>query len=257
MNDARSNRVRWALALAVLTFTAAWGRAAGPERPALHRKLLRSTGLVVASSRHPGKVTYGTCCVVDQARRLVVTNWHVVRGQREVEVYFPSYRNGKVVASFTHYAREPGIVGRVLARSSPLDLAVVQLAELPEEVVALRLASGPPRVGQVVYAVGNGRRTNDSLWELRRGKVLRVRFGVSRRRGGHVVRAHFIESTRNSRKGDSGGPVVNRRGRLVGVHSSGGRVSKSIQARDVRTFLRRTLQRDTVRLPRRPARQAG
>jgi S1-C subfamily serine protease len=251
----RTSRAGWALALAALTLAADRARAA---QPALYRQVLRSTGLLLAAGRRPGKVSCGTCWVVDRPRRLVVTNWHVVRGQRQVDVYFPDYRNGKVVTSFTYYYRKrPAIPGRVLTASVPLDLAVVQLEVLPEEVVALRLARRPPRVGQIVYAVGNGLRAWGSLWRLRHARVLRVRYGVSRRRGGHVVRAHVIETPRNSRHGDSGGPVVNRLGQLVGVHSAGGRrVSTSIQVRDVR-FLLRKIQRETARLPPRPARRAS
>jgi S1-C subfamily serine protease len=225
----------------------------GPPAPAeqpsgdrsVHQRLLRSTGLVIGSGKEPGMIGIGTCWVIDLRRRLVVTNYHVVAGQTRHVVYFPAYREGKLVRDFAYYQARRGIPGRVLVKNRSLDLAIIELARVPRGVLALPLAQGPARVGQMVYALGNSQRRKGVIWWFRRERVRGVRFVTARMNNGQVVRAHVVLSTPNARPGDSGGPVVDASGRLVSVTSSVGKDSQSIQAREVRVFFRRLLARQS------------
>jgi len=92
-----------------------------------------------------------------------------------------------------------------------LDLALLQ-AEVHGEVPYLPLAGGPPEVGSEVLAIGNSR-----------GEFLGGRVGEVTRLGVRALRAEFaddtVELTAALAPGDSGGPVLNARGEVVGVVS--------------------------------------
>jgi hypothetical protein len=49
----------------------------------------------------------------------------------------------------------------------------------------------------------------------------------------------MILSTPTGRPGDGGGPVVDADCRVVGVHSSGGKIGENIQVREVQGLLSR------------------
>src|SRR5437899_2210363 len=93
----------------------------------VYQDLLHSTGLVEVP--HPeGRITYGTCWLVDDEHRLALTGQHLVKAAAEVVVYFPAYRAGTAITELAHYHRhEAAVHGRVVHRDMHRDLAVLQL----------------------------------------------------------------------------------------------------------------------------------
>ena len=92
-----------------------------------------------------------------------------------------------------------------------LDLAVMQAA-VPGPVDYLPLASVVPEVGSSVVAIGNSR---DSFLEARVGDVTQI--GVESPRASFAE--NTIQLTAPLAPGDSGGPVINEAGEVVGVVS--------------------------------------
>ncbi len=92
-----------------------------------------------------------------------------------------------------------------------MDVATLR-ADIDETVPFLPAATSRPRVGDEVVAIGNSR-----------GEFLAARAGRVTRLGVEAGRADFasgtIELTNSLAPGDSGGPVVNSRGEVVGVVS--------------------------------------
>jgi S1-C subfamily serine protease len=206
---------------------------------ALHRRLLRSTGLLIIPSKERSEYILATCCVIDAERRLVVAGYDVLRGATKVGVQFPEYRRGRIIGQIDYYAKRSPIIGRVVMKSFQVDLAIIQLSRLPSGVQALPLAQRPPRVGETIYALGNHMRKPGVIWWFRQSKVQYVGV-VTNRNGNQVLRsAHLIRSTPNSKPSDSGGPVVDASGRLVSVHSGNvkDRFSDSIQVRELSVLL--------------------
>src|SRR5438132_4671699 len=71
----------------------------------VYQDVLHSTGLVEVP--HPeGRVTYGTCWLVDDEHGLALTAQHVVKAAGEAVVYFPAYRDGTVIPELAHYHRQ-------------------------------------------------------------------------------------------------------------------------------------------------------
>src|SRR5262245_2676939 len=76
------------------------GRLAADELSSrdVYRKTLRSVALVAKGTPR------GTAWVVDRANRILITNHHVVDTDSVVEVIFPAYRDGTLIAESDHYA---------------------------------------------------------------------------------------------------------------------------------------------------------
>jgi hypothetical protein len=214
--------------------------------PDVYQRVLRSTVWVVVS-QPGGRHSCATGWLADRDRRLVVTNDHVVHGKDEVGVYFPQFADGNLIVESGHYVhRVAPIAGRVLARDPLRDLALVQLASVPDGAEAIPLAEQGPRPGDAVHAIGNSgvldQIDNGTLWWYVPGKVRQVfRQQITTADG---VRRDFttVQSDAATNHGDSGGPVVNDRGQVVGVveshHPEARLITSFVEVREVRTLLR-------------------
>jgi S1-C subfamily serine protease len=217
------------------------GGGEAPAGPALYQATLRGTAWVVTPGR--GK---GTGWLLDRHRRLLVTCHHVVGDHDAVEVHFPAYRDGAVIAQRDYYVenKQRAVRGRVVHREKASDLALVELDAAPADAAALPLAAGA-RPGEAVHGVGN-RRDLDVLWTCSTGVVRQAHVsaegyfwqGALLAKGAPVViaQAPILE-------GDSGGPLVNDRGEVVGVVSAvrwqAPLATVCIDAAEVRAFVAR------------------
>ena len=206
----------------------------------VYQNLVRSTGLVEVP-RPEGRITYGTCWLVDDEHGLALTAQHLVKAAAEVVVYFPAYRDGTAIAELAHYHRHVAAVhGRVVHRDTHRDLAVLQLDSLPDHVKAMPLAGQSAVPGDTVHSVGNSGVLVGQLWGYTAGKVRSVYQAEMRTENG-LLKARIIETQSPINGGDSGGPLVNDRGELVGVvHSTQNQaslVSFNVDVSEVRAFL--------------------
>jgi S1-C subfamily serine protease/Tfp pilus assembly protein PilF len=207
------------LTVLALVVSAAWSGA--DLAPAdVYQRTLRGTAWVVTPTK--GK---GTGWVIDRGRKLLVTNYHVVADHDAVDVLFPARRDGRLVTERAYYAdhlRELRRAGRVVRKDAGRDLALVELDSVPDGVTELKLAAARPLPGEEVHSVGN-RRDLDELWGYTSGHVRQIfrteegYFWNGRQlaKGAAVVLAGLPIN-----EGDSGGPVVNGRGEVVGVASA-------------------------------------
>ena len=205
----------------------------------VYQDVLHSTGLVEAP--HPeGRITYGTCWLMDDEHRLALTAQHVVKAAAEVVVYFPAYRDGTVIHELAHYHRHVAAVrGWVVHSDMDRDLAVLQLDGLPDHVKALPLAAQSAGPGDTVHSVGNSGVLEGKLWRYTAGKVRSV-YQAEIRTEDALLKLRVIETQSPINGGDSGGPLVNDRGELVGVvnstHKRSTLVSFSVDVSEVRAF---------------------
>ena len=136
---------------------------------------------------------------------LVVTAYHVVDTSEIPERYKGNVEFLAVTPDEQEYSL------KLVGFDAYLDLAVMQ-AEVVGEVPFLPLAESLPRVGSEVVAIGNSR---DSFLEARAGRVTQI--------GVDAPRARFaddtIQLTAALAPGDSGGPVINEQGEVLGVVS--------------------------------------
>jgi Trypsin-like peptidase domain/Tetratricopeptide repeat len=211
------------------------------HRDELSGQLLRSAAWILVN-RAPG-TSMATGIVVDRARRLLVTNNHVVDTNRplmenanNIFVYFPMIKNRHTVAGKKEYVRfDRPVRGKVVAVDAMRDLAVVELELVTPEAQPVRFASRSPHPSDRVYILGNPG-GSEQLWEANSGTVA----GVSRQHVTDERTRRQIDTTLVDIKteepvlpGYSGGPVVNEAGELVGVTSRSNPRARIAQAIDV------------------------
>jgi S1-C subfamily serine protease len=169
----------------------------------------------------------GAGFLVDAQKRLLVTCRHVVADRKKVDVFFPWLRDGELVTDRAEYLRRRGALrerkllvnGTVLKTSDELDLALVQLDAIPPQAKAVTFAAREPWPGESLCAVGN-RLDLDTLWNVSTGPL---------RASGTLADGYFWRGRKLAEdapvligqlpieEGDSGGPVFNDRGELVGT----------------------------------------
>jgi S1-C subfamily serine protease len=194
-----------------------------------------------------GQNPFGSGVLVDAERKLVVTNCHNVRDQEHVAIAFPARENGKLMSDKTYYGqnyRKLFIPGKVIFRDMDRDVAVVQLSELPPDAQAVPLAPQSAAPGQTVHLIGNPA-TEPALWVYSYGKVRQVCHKVypCTTPDGYKVtlNCQAVLTTIPVNPGDSGGPVVNDRGELIGLAqsfvSTSNDMSVLIDVSEIRTVL--------------------
>src|SRR5262249_7784076 len=113
------------------------------------------------------------------------------------------------------------IAGKVVAKDTSKDLALVQLATLPPGVRAVKVAQDSPNPGQKLHSIGNPGATG-ALWSYTSGNVRQVKEMTFTTNGGgedspFKISATIVMTDSPVNPGDSGGPVVNNRGELVAL----------------------------------------
>lgn len=192
----------------------------------------------IKSDRRNGYAT-GSGSLIDRANGLILTNYHVVEDNDVATVFFPEFRDGQPIPERGYYmdrAKRFGLSGRVIARSERADLAVIQLRarSAPPGADGIKLASGSPTPGETVHAIGNAG-ASGALWGYVRGTVRQVYMKRWKAEVGRRVLtfdAKVIETDSPTNPGDSGGPLLNDAGELVGVTQGG-----AVKANSVSTFI--------------------
>ena len=246
-----SNR-QWVLTAALGLFLAlAWRPGTGAADEIASKKIYPETlhATVWLLVKTANGYASGSGWVADRDRKLVVTCHHVVAGADTVQVYFPMYNNGQVIADRTAYVgKVRPVAGRVLDTDSKRDLAVIEMPSLPLEATELKMAAQSVPTASTVHTVGNPGvtfappgQTPDPLWKYTRGEVSSVFHQNDVREGGQVIDAMVVQTQEPINPGDSGGPVVNDDGELVGVNAAVRKnqnsISYAIDVTEVKAFL--------------------
>lgn len=227
LRNIKNQKQAWLVAIAVSVLAFLGGvlaimRSGGadPVGKAVHGQVLYSTVLVF----QPDTATVGTGALIDEQRRLIVTNFHVVRGADTVEVYVPLFgKDGNLISEQSAYDEEikesRGRPAKVLVRDESSDLAILQVESLWDNARPLRLAEKSCHTGERVHSLGNPS-VSGAYWVYTSGTVRQV-FDHKWKAGtpGQEFEFHsqVVETQSPVNPGDSGGPLVNDRCELVGV----------------------------------------
>ena len=216
----------------------------------VYRRTSDAVVLILASHDRGGR-SKGTGSVVAPGR--VLTNAHVVQDA--------SGNNSKRILVFlrednlnddSRRAYEKGRAARVLRSDPNLDLALLEVQGLPELSPIPLGDSQRMQIGDPVLAIGHPE--NGGLWSLTSGRI-----GSVIRNHGKIRGRHVFQTETSLNRGNSGGPLLNESGLLVGINTSIARKAKdglaitgvnfSVQSNVARDWLTRA----GLKLPAAPA----
>ena len=209
INEYDGEHSRKVLLLLVLIFTlVGTARAQEPTNRKLYGEAIRSVAWIVNGQYQ------GSGFLLNKDLRFVVTNAHVVTDSERVDVFFPvTDRKGNVIEERNYYEKyrvplkAQGFYssGRVTAIDKENDLAIIQLARLPpgiREINTYRTCTDMMGSGtNQVHILGNP--SSFPLWRWSPGHL------------GKCDNTIAIEA--NLYSGNSGGPVLDNDGNLVGI----------------------------------------
>lgn len=186
-----ANLLRYAAGFLLCMMLASQGCGLLPKKSNTYTQVARSTSdsvVIVQTLRKDGKKTFGSGAIIDAAEGLILTNYHVVAQHKVTTVYLEDGREYEA---------------KVLGTDIYLDVALVKI-EAPY-LKQMRLAQpNSVQVGDMVVAIGNGFALGQS-YTL--GMVSALRRGPR----------NFIQSDATTNPGNSGGPLVNTDGELIGL----------------------------------------
>ena len=136
----------------------------------------------------------------------VLTNNHVIRGATRIRVLDPRTRRR--------------YTARVLGYSVTADIAVLELRQASGLATALLGSSTSLRRGQMVVAVGNAGGTRTLVTTRGTITALARTITVQDGRGNAQQLTGLIQTNADLQPGDSGGPLLDRTGRVVGINSA-------------------------------------
>jgi len=131
---------------------------------------------------------------------VVLTNQHVVcetENSNLVHVHFPS--------GFSTY-------GAVIKTDPKWDLALIAISKPPPSIPTLTIAQSPSKPGDPLWIVGFG----SGSYREAAGRCVRY-MSLETPKDGTAPVNEIMEVSVSARKGDSGGPILNQKGELVGV----------------------------------------
>ena len=212
--------------------------------------------VVWIQSSRAGGLASGSGSLIDAGRKLVLTNYHVVEDNPKATVFFPEFRDGRAAAEKAFYrdrAERFGIAARVVVTDRARDLAILRLDRLPPGTKAIPLADASPEPGETVHSIGNAGRSG-ALWGYVRGtvrQVYRKKWQAKLGRRTQTFEATVVETDSPTNPGDSGGPLLNDAGKLVGVTQGGALDAQSVSFFIDVSEVRKVLDSPEVRAARR------
>jgi S1-C subfamily serine protease len=165
------------------------------------------TGVVVIDTKLDlqGGAAAGTGIVLTPSGQ-ILTNNHVIRGATSVEVVVPG--------STHHYS------AKVVGYDVSADMAVLQLSGASNLKTASLGDSSKVMVGQTVAALGNAGGTGTLTPASGAVTGVAKSITVSDDQGGSERLTGLIETDAALQPGDSGGPLMNAKGKVIGVDSA-------------------------------------
>ena len=205
----------------------------------IYKRALRSTVWIIQPVGDD-KFRTGSGSLIDAQKRLVLTNYHVVGDTKEATVFFPLIdpETKSLIPEREKYLERlqqgRGIRGRVLFAAPLRDLALIQLEHIPPGAPQIELSKEGVGPGDRVHSIGSPG-VSGALFNYTGGEVKCVYHKTFKAgsvpddanpslhqdpfmdRDSLLISARIIETSSATNKGDSGGPLLNDKGELVGV----------------------------------------
>lgn len=204
--------------LSLIWSTVAIGKELSPRE--IYEQASPAVVMVMGYADGGRKGSGGTGSII-QDDGLVLTNAHVVIEEKTGKPYprlsvflKPARVTGESTRDLSRMVR-----AKVLAYSQPLDLAVLKLDSVTELLPVVEVSeSGRARIGDRVVAIGHPEQ--GGLWTLTTGVISAEVDNFNGVKGKHV-----FQTETGLNRGNSGGPLLDGEGRMIGVNTAIARVA--------------------------------
>lgn len=226
------------------------GLYANEDGEEVYKRSINACVFITGIDSKSGGAWEGSGTLIDAKKRLVLTNYHVVGPLEYVHVMFPMFNTrGEMRNDKSEYQKAvqdgKAIKAKVLCSDKEKDLAVIELEFLSKEAKAIPMADKAPGPGASIHSIGNPG-ASKLAWVYTPGNIRQVgneNYLIGNPRtpiGRFEINCKIISTTSPVNPGDSGGPLLNRRGELVGVTHATNKddnISKFIDISEVYTLL--------------------
>jgi serine protease Do len=211
MNTGKLRYVLAAVTIITLCLTGYSALAASPK--SIYKKAGPGVVFILASEgSQMGSVGTGSIISIDG---LVITNAHVFtkpnssRLKSDIAIFLKPRRvSGNHQKDLSQRYR-----GQVLAYDVPLDLALLKITGVDRSLNTVQFAdSDVVDIGDQVYAIGHPEQ--GGLWSLTTGVISAYRADF-----GGVSGKNLFQTDASINRGNSGGPLLNEQGDMVGINS--------------------------------------
>jgi len=146
----------------------------------------------------------GSGFVIDrEGKKFIVTNAHVVEPIKSFD---------KNIVAYSYDRKEHNL--KLVGADSYYDIAVLEFISQPDsDLVPIEFADENFRIGQTCYAIGNP--LSYFPYTVTQGII------SAKNRPGICSKSGYIQSTAMLSSGNSGGPLINENGQLLGVNTLG------------------------------------
>lgn len=169
---------------------------------------------------------------------LVLTNWHVIDRAKKLNVWLlPEDTTKKEI--YNLWDTEPHFIGEVIKTNKKKDLALVKVEGFPKDTEVITLGSiRDIKIGETVHAIGH---PEGSTWSFNTGYINQIRPDHRWRYENSRHKADVIQHQIPISPGNSGGPLLNKFGKLIGInsysHEDGQNLNFAIAISDIIEFL--------------------
>jgi len=176
----------------------------------------------------------------------IITNWHVVGNARKLHVWLlPD--DPELMTDDKILWTKPNFIGTVINRNKGKDLALVKIEGLPKDIKVIRFGktSNIP-IGSTVYAIGHPK---GEAWTFSSGMVTQIRPNYKWTYKNSSHSADIIQHEVPTNPGNSGGPLLDEKGLMVGVNSftrgdNSELINFSVAIEEVEAFLKEEIKED-------------
>ncbi len=204
--------------LSLMSSTVATGKELSPRE--IYEQASPAVVMVMGYADGGRKGSGGTGSVI-QSDGLILTNAHVVIEERtgkpfpRLSVFLkPARVTGESTSDLSRMVR-----AKVAAYSQPLDLALLKLEGLAGQLPVVEVSeSGRARIGDRVVAIGHPEQ--GGLWTLTTGVISAEVDNFNGVKGKHV-----FQTETGLNRGNSGGPLLDGEGRMIGINTAIARVA--------------------------------
>ena len=197
---------------------------AAPLQAASPKEIYRKAGpavVLILASQESSDATVGTGSII-RPDGLVITNAHVLKKERGAKLRSNVWIYLKPERLSGDHKRDLSLrrKAKILAYDLSLDLALLQIQEVEPPLPVIDFADSEQIVvGDKVFAIGHPEQ--GGLWSLTTGVISAQRLNFA-----GIPGKNMFQTDASINRGNSGGPLLNDEGRMVGINAMIARKAK-------------------------------